>query len=213
MEAIGLIKPNVATGGWQSPGYREFREFAPDLIRDETEGFGLLLQLLYDELALDALKKRREEWRNRRDSGEVTADAMMPIENDQEERRNYWVEQLLTKESVEAIPDSIRELKVLDPAVGSGHFLMIAFDLLAAFYDEEARHRGEEWTPRQIDESIIDNNLHGVDIDPRAVQIAAAALLLKARSYSREVAPRKFNLVRPILSWPPCPIMIRPYKI
>jgi hypothetical protein len=53
MEAMGFIKPAVVTGGWQSPAYREFREFAPDLLKDETEGFGTLLQLLYDELALD----------------------------------------------------------------------------------------------------------------------------------------------------------------
>jgi hypothetical protein len=53
MEALGLIKPAVVTGGWQSQGYREFREFAPDLCQDETEGYGLLLQWVYDELALE----------------------------------------------------------------------------------------------------------------------------------------------------------------
>ena len=52
MEAMGLSKPAVVTGGWQSPAYREFREFAPDLCKDETEGYGTLLQLLWDELAL-----------------------------------------------------------------------------------------------------------------------------------------------------------------
>ncbi|MEH1888606.1 MAG: hypothetical protein V7K92_03780 [Nostoc sp.] len=51
MEAHGLSKPAVLTGGWQSRGYREFRDFAPDLCKDETEGYGTLLQLLYDELA------------------------------------------------------------------------------------------------------------------------------------------------------------------
>lgn len=53
MEAHGLIKPALVTGGWQSPGYRELRDFATDLLKDETEGFGTLLQLLYDELALE----------------------------------------------------------------------------------------------------------------------------------------------------------------
>ena len=48
VEALGLIKPAVVTGGWQSPGYREFRDFAPALLRDGTEGFSTLLQLLYD---------------------------------------------------------------------------------------------------------------------------------------------------------------------
>lgn len=53
LEAMGLSRPLLVTGGWNSPAYREFREFAPDLLRDETEGMGLLLGLLYDELALD----------------------------------------------------------------------------------------------------------------------------------------------------------------
>ena len=53
LEAQGLVKPVVVTGGWQSSGYGEFREFAPDLCKDETEGYGLLLQLLFDELALE----------------------------------------------------------------------------------------------------------------------------------------------------------------
>lgn len=53
IEALGLIKPALVTGGWQSPGYRELRDFATDLLKDETEGYGMLLQLLYDELALD----------------------------------------------------------------------------------------------------------------------------------------------------------------
>ena len=53
MEAHRLIKPAVVSGGWQSPGYREFRDFAPELLKDESEGYSILLQLLYDELALD----------------------------------------------------------------------------------------------------------------------------------------------------------------
>ena len=53
MEALGLLRTKVVTGGWSSPAYREFRDFAPDLCKDDTEGYGFLLQLLYDELALD----------------------------------------------------------------------------------------------------------------------------------------------------------------
>jgi hypothetical protein len=120
---------------------------------------------------------------------------MMPIESEEEQRWKYWVSQPLSREEVEAAPETIRALKMLDPAVGSGHFLLIAFDLLAAFYQEEARHRGEHWAPKQIAESILENNLHGVDLDPRAVQIAAAALLLKAKTFCRDAEPRVINLV------------------
>jgi octaprenyl-diphosphate synthase len=76
---------------------------------------------------------------------------------------------------VKAAPESLRELKLLDPACGSGHFLVIAFELLAALYREEARHRGQAWSDEQIAAWIVEHNLHGIDIDARAIQIAAAA--------------------------------------
>ena len=45
-------------------------------------------------------------------------------------------------------------------------------------YQEEARHRQQEITDQEVAAAILENNLHGVDIDPRAIQIAAAALYL-----------------------------------
>jgi hypothetical protein len=147
------------------------------------------------EGVLAALESRRKEWREKREAGEVSAEEMMPIESDAEELWKYWVAQELTDEFVAAAPGSIRELKLLDPAVGSGHFLIIAFMVLAVFYREEAEHRGETWSDREIAESIVENNLHGVDLDPRAVQIAAAALWLKAKAFCRDASPRVMNLV------------------
>lgn len=311
LEAQGVIKPAVVTGGWNSPGYREFREFAPELCKDETEGYGFLLKLLFDELALempglfgkvgltelvpipastlrevvesldqpnlasawlddttlgwvyqywndparealdaklngggkvepheiasktqmfterymvewllqnslgqqwlaicelngwepeviangtlDRLAERRSMWRQKREAGEVALDTLMPIESPEEERWKYWVEQPELED--EGIPESIRSLKILDPACGSGHFLVIAFDLLFAFYQEEAQHRGEDWSDREIAEWILERNLHGVDLDPRAVQIAAAALVLKAKRVAPQASPKVLNLV------------------
>ncbi len=98
-------------------------------------------------------------------------------------------------------PASVRELKLLDPACGSGHFLVIAFELLFHLYQEEARaaaaRRGH---PAHIVEGILEHNLHGIDIDPKAVQIAAAALMLKARQLCAEAEPAVMNLVAPALS-------------
>ena len=90
---------------------------------------------------------------------------------------------------------SIRSIKILDPACGSGHFLVIAIDLLLAMYREEAGHRGEVWSDAEILESILENNLYGVDIDPRAVQIAAAALVLKVKGLCGAARPKRLNLV------------------
>ncbi|WP_220490931.1 BREX-1 system adenine-specific DNA-methyltransferase PglX [Tessaracoccus sp. MC1627] len=71
------------------------------------------------------------------------------------------------------------ELKVVDPACGSGHMLTYAFDLLYAIYEEEG------YAPAEIPGLILTNNLFGVEIDPRAGALAAFALTMKARAKQR----------------------------
>ena len=69
-----------------------------------------------------------------------------------------------------------------------------------ALYREEARHRGLTLVGRgDRGARSWPHNLHGIDIDPRAVQIAAAGLYLKARQLAPEVRLRKVNLVAPAL--------------
>ncbi|QDT02206.1 hypothetical protein K227x_05780 [Rubripirellula lacrimiformis] len=101
-----------------------------------------------------------------------------------------------------------RDLKVLDPACGSGHFLLYAFDLLETIYLEawedqrppasEATGRTlkvdyptEDELRRAIPELILRHNLHGIDVDSRACQIASLALWLRAqRSYEKlQISP------------------------
>ena len=319
LEALGLSKPAVLGGGWNSKGYREFREFAPalcaDVASDSTEGYAGLLQLVFDELAVDLpglfgdvgltrlfpipaaalrdivervdapalspawtddttlgwvyqywndpdrealdakisgggkiepheiasktqmfterymvewllqnslgltwlaickkhgwladaervlpeLEARRAAWRARREAGAVALDALMPVEGELEEHWKYFVPQPVADDAAATAPDSVRAIKLLDPACGSGHFLVIAFDLLAAMYREEARHRGVSVSDEEIAESILECNLHGIDIDPRAVQIAAAGLYLKAKAFAKAARPRSVNLVAPLL--------------
>lgn len=71
------------------------------------------------------------------------------------------------------------ELKVIDPACGSGHMLAYAFDLLYAIYEEEG------YGPAEIPGLILANNLYGTEIDPRAGALAAFALTMKARAKQR----------------------------
>ena len=91
-----------------------------------------------------------------------------------------------------------RDLRILDPACGSGHFLLYAFDLLEHIYEEAwpdvdspksevtGRTLQEDFKTlddlrREVPKLIVEHNLHGIDIDPRAVQIAALALWLRAQ--------------------------------
>jgi hypothetical protein len=149
------------------------------------------------EAVLPVLDARRAAWRTRREAGEVALDALMPIEGALENAWKYYVPQPIPEDAVASAPASIREVKLLDPACGSGHFLVIAFGLFAAMYEEEARHRGQAWSADEIAASILANNLHGIDIDPRAIQIAAAGLWLRAKLHARGAKLGRMNLVAP----------------
>jgi hypothetical protein len=74
----------------------------------------------------------------------------------------------------EAIINNVEELTLIDPAVGSGHILVEGFELLYQMYMEEY------YTPEEAVESILTNNLYGLDLDDRAAQLATFAILLKA---------------------------------
>lgn len=75
--------------------------------------------------------------------------------------------------------NSPEEIKICDPACGSGHMLTYAFDLLYAIYEEEG------YAPSEIPEKILKHNLYGVEIDERAGALAAFALSMKARAKQR----------------------------
>ncbi|WP_339008340.1 BREX-1 system adenine-specific DNA-methyltransferase PglX [Fusobacterium animalis] len=69
----------------------------------------------------------------------------------------------------------IEDIKILDPAMGSGHILVYAFDLLFEMYENLG------WSTKESVLSILKNNLYGLEIDERAGQLASFALMMKAR--------------------------------
>lgn len=79
------------------------------------------------------------------------------------------------------IPDvtALEEIKLIDPACGSGHILVYAFDLLYDMYLEAG------YSEREIPRLIIEKNLYGLDIDKRAVQLASFALMMKGQEKYR----------------------------
>ena len=86
---------------------------------------------------------------------------------------------------------NVASLTFLDPACGSGHFLIEAFDLFYQMYEAE----GKVTEPDKICKSILSHNLFGIDIDERAVQIARAALWMKAAEIVFEFSGTPKNLV------------------
>lgn len=76
------------------------------------------------------------------------------------------------------------ELKICDPACGSGHMLTYAFDLLYAIYEEQG------YDPSKISSLILEKNLYGIEIDERAGALAAFALVMKARGKDKRFFTR-----------------------
>lgn len=84
----------------------------------------------------------------------------------------YYVDLELDKNSEKI---KIEDIKILDPAMGSGHILVYAFDLLFEMYENLG------WSTKESVLSILKNNIYGLEIDERAGQLASFALMMKAR--------------------------------
>jgi N-6 DNA Methylase len=97
----------------------------------------------------------------------------------------------------------VRQITLLDPACGTMHFGLVAFDLFAEMYREEIERAGESGWPNvasvereeEIPAAIVANNLFGIDIDLRAVQLSALTLYLKAKTLNKDAVLRESNLV------------------
>ena len=105
----------------------------------------------------------------------------------------YYLEEAEQEPQVQAQLAEIRkeyatlrpeEIKVIDPCMGSGHILVYLFDVLMQIYESQG------WTQREAAQSIVQNNLFGLDIDDRAAQLAYFAVMMKARQYDRRLLER-----------------------
>lgn len=111
------------------------------------------------------------------------------------ERMEYYIEPDAEHEDFICI-NGPEEITLCDPACGSGHILVYAFDLLFAMYEEHG------YREREIPQLILQNNLTGLEIDPRAAQIASLALAMCAREHDRRFFGRgvqaNINVVAPV---------------
>lgn len=94
-------------------------------------------------------------------------------------------------------PKDMREIKVIDPACGSGNFLLYTFTLLYDMYLDQVENFGKDYSCREIPAMIVENNIFGIDLDERAVQLAQIALLIKAREIGgrRVTMPKHTGIV------------------
>ncbi len=105
----------------------------------------------------------------------------------------YYLDEAKQEESVQQELDKIKaeyatlkpeDIKLIDPCMGSGHILVYAFDVFMHIYENAG------WSQRDAAQSIIKNNIYGLDIDDRAAQLSYFAVLMKARQYDRRILTR-----------------------
>lgn len=105
----------------------------------------------------------------------------------------YYVEEAEQPAEVEQKLEALRaecralkpqDIKVIDPCMGSGHILVYAFEVLMQIYESQG------FSQRDAAQSIVENNLYGLDIDNRAAQLAYFAVMMKARQYDRRFLTR-----------------------
>ena len=135
---------------------------------------------------------------------EIFLEEGQPTPKDAEESTQELSQEEFLKQSI-YIPHRLkkdpRDLKILDPACGSGHFLLYCFDLLQTIYEEA--YDDAELGPalqkdyptldelrRAVPSLILSHNLHGIDIDLRATQTAALTLWLRAQRAYKEMGLR-----------------------
>lgn len=112
---------------------------------------------------------------------------------DSEIKNKYKIANAPTSQTRERKP--LHEIKIIDPATGSGNFLLYAFDLFYDLYLDQIENYGADYNEADIPKLIIENNLHGVDLDDRAIQLAQLGLYIKAKRKKRSVKIEHFNIV------------------
>ena len=114
-------------------------------------------------------------------------------DNELKSKWKYYLDEAKQEESVQQELDKIKEeyatlkpedIKLIDPCMGSGHILVYAFDVFMQIYENAG------WSQRDAAQSIIQNNIYGLDIDDRAAQLSYFAVLMKARQYDRRILTR-----------------------
>ncbi|MBR6404275.1 MAG: BREX-1 system adenine-specific DNA-methyltransferase PglX [Eubacterium sp.] len=164
-ETFALLKKNVKISKERIPAATQL--FTPDwIVRYMVENS--LGRLWYEGHPNDEIKK---DWKYYLDEAQQEPEVEEQLKKLREEYKSIKPE----------------DIKVIDPCMGSGHILVYAFDVLMQIYTSAG------WSERDAAESILENNLFGLDIDDRAGQLAYFAVMMKARKFNRKILTKNIR--------------------
>ena len=112
---------------------------------------------------------------------------------DSEIRHNYKIANAPASQTRERKP--LHEIRMIDPSTGSGNFLLYGFDMYYDLYIDQIENYGADYNEADVPKLIIENNLQGIDLDDRAIQLAQLGLYIKAKRKKRIVKIEHFNIV------------------
>jgi len=112
---------------------------------------------------------------------------------DSEIKNKYKIANAPTSQTRERKP--LHEIRMIDPSTGSGNYLLYGFDMYYDLYLDQIENYGADYNEADVPKLIIENNLHGVDLDDRAIQLAQLGLYIKAKRRKRTAKIEHFNIV------------------
>lgn len=112
---------------------------------------------------------------------------------DSEIRNKYKIANAPTSQTRERKP--LHEIRMIDPSTGSGNYLLYGFDMYYDLYIDQIENYGADYNEADVPKLIIEHNLHGVDLDDRAIQLAQLGLYIKAKRKKRTAKIEHFNIV------------------
>jgi len=116
-------------------------------------------------------------------------------------KNKYKIANAPAKQTRERKP--LTQIRLIDPSTGSGNFLLYAFDLFYDLYLDQIENYGASYDENKIAKLIIENNLYGIDLDDRAIQLAQLGLYIKAKRKKRSTRIEHFNVVSSDFYLPP----------
>ena len=170
--------------------------------------FDILYQYNFDLISADVLGAIYEDYLGHV-LEETTSGGVQIIESRQARKKKgiYYTPTHLVEYVVRATlgetlkkcnsPEEVSKIKVIDPACGSGSFLIKAFDVIKEWYDKYNKGLTAKGgslevhfqTVTDVNRKILNENLFGVDIDPQAAEIASVNLMLKALKRGEKLPP------------------------
>ncbi|MBK8623788.1 MAG: BREX-1 system adenine-specific DNA-methyltransferase PglX [Saprospiraceae bacterium] len=169
--------------GWLYESYNNYKKAAHKLSGDKTE---------YNKVSIQS-QVYTPRWVVQFLVDNSLGKLYLEMYPDSEIRNKYKIANAPNQQTRERKP--LHEIRMIDPSTGSGNYLLYGFDMYYDLYIDQIENYGADYNEADVPKLIIEHNLHGVDLDDRAIQLAQLGLYIKAKRKKRTAKIEHFNIV------------------